>query len=193
VTGAPDGQLGLFPEDDARPRDVPAPATACRPGVQWRPGYSEDPPRPGMIYSGACGCGWEGPDHLGENAAVEDAHDHAWPGWRDQPLMPPVPHDDAEATAWLARARRVYPRGWLDSGGPVRTARVSPIGCRHHRSHLWNGFDMGVLSGTAARPEGSPPTLARQPDGLPLRGRTRPGHGTAQGTGRAGDARRGLF
>lgn len=151
-------QPGLFPEDAVRPEPAPRAAPACQPGVQWRPGHDEDPPQRGMIYNGTCrGCKWEGPDQPHENAAVEDAHDHAWPGWRDQPLMPPAPMEDT--AGWLARAKRIYPAGWVDNGGPIRTVRPHQIAGRHHRSHLWDGFDMGVVlgqSGSARRQGGAP-------------------------------------
>jgi Family of unknown function (DUF6349) len=35
-----------------------------------------------LLFRGACrGCDWEGEPRDEENAAAEDACDHAWPGW----------------------------------------------------------------------------------------------------------------
>jgi hypothetical protein len=161
MTKVPPGQPGLFAEDvppGARPAARPGPG--CRPGIGWRPARPPDPPRPHLLYQGSCyGCDWKGPERPAENPAVEDAHDHAWPGWRSLPLMPSVPCNDAAAAAWLARARRVYPVGWVDGGGPVRTLRGSPVTGRHHESGLWGGYSMGVVLAPPAAQQGgaSPP------------------------------------
>ncbi|MFC7928769.1 DUF6349 family protein [Streptomyces cinereoruber] len=71
-------------------------------------------------FRGGClHCDWEGPVHRGDgygdgdNAAIEDAHDHAFPGWRTLPSV--------AAGSW-SRWRRLtslYPAGWVDQGAPV--------------------------------------------------------------------------
>ncbi|WP_442922066.1 DUF6349 family protein [Microbispora sp. ATCC PTA-5024] len=44
------------------------------------------------IKRGAClGCEWEGPDRSRETEAVEDAHDHVWPGWNCPPVRWSLP------------------------------------------------------------------------------------------------------
>ncbi|HYB35296.1 MAG TPA: DUF6349 family protein [Mycobacterium sp.] len=46
-----------------------------------------------IVYRGAClHCDWEGPLRDCENTAAEDAHDYAWSGWRDLPLVPRPPN-----------------------------------------------------------------------------------------------------
>ena len=70
----------------------------CSPTVLSRDHW---PRRPHLEYRGAClGCGWVSPrTHLlqagGENAAVEDAHDHTHPGWRDLPVVAALPSIDS--------------------------------------------------------------------------------------------------
>lgn len=101
-----------------------------------------------MLYRGACrGCDWEAPGyHDSENAAAEDAVDHAWPGWRDLPVVKGQPYDHKAEQRWLARVIAQYPAGWLEAGGPIRTARASSLGCRHVPNRLCTGgYDMAVL------------------------------------------------
>ncbi len=112
------------------------------------------------VYRGCClGCDWEGPVRVGENAAVEDACDHAYPGWRALPVLPQVPGGDRAVKTWLEKAKAVYPPGWIEAGGPVRTARTPP-GTRHHLAPAWGGYDMGV------------PAAAPDSEGKPTGGRT---------------------
>ncbi len=103
-----------------------------------------------LMYRGAClgiDCDWEGEPHpLNENAAVEDAMDHAWPGWRDVPIVPRVPFAANNATEqkWLNKVTPLYPEGWIENGGPIRTQREK-YGTRHHGPAIpCGGYDMGV-------------------------------------------------
>lgn len=104
----------------------------------------------GGVYRGAClHCTWEGPLRDEENTAAEDAHDHAWPGWRDLPLVPRRP--DAAVTRkqtssalrrWIDQVNAVYPTGWLESGGPIRTRRHT-VGTRHVPNRTgFGGYDL---------------------------------------------------
>lgn len=98
-----------------------------------------------LMYRGACRhCDWEGEPHAAENPAAEDACDHAWPGWRDLPVVPPVPEERTKRAAWIDRARELHPTGWLEDGGPIRTARTGH-GTRHvpHRTPF-GGYDLAV-------------------------------------------------
>ncbi len=104
-----------------------------------------------LRYRGACcGCDWEGPSRPGENPAVEDACDHAWPGWRDVPIVPAWPSDMKRQERWLATVVPQYPAGWLEAGGPIRTLRQL-MGTRHNATFAtpWGGYDMAVLAGAA--------------------------------------------
>jgi hypothetical protein len=108
----------------------------------------------GRCYRGACrnpACNWESGPVEDENEAAEAAMDHAWPGWRDVPIVPRWPgHGTSKAAkaadaAWQAKAIGLYPADWLDLGGPVRTYRTPPS-VRHRGDYAtpWGGYDMGV-------------------------------------------------
>jgi hypothetical protein len=85
----------------------------------------------GLVYRGACQhCDWEGEVRDAENGAAEDAHDHAWPGWRELPIVPRRPENQKAQPTWIERVSAVYPIGWLESGGPIRTVRQK-YGTRH--------------------------------------------------------------
>lgn len=87
--------------------------------------------------------GQEGPAGDIENAAAEDAHDHAWPGWRELLLVPRRPEAGTSTKQkssmarwvdnvgrWINNVGDLYPPGWLAAGGPIRTARGGS-GTRH--------------------------------------------------------------
>ncbi|WP_188303170.1 DUF6349 family protein [Streptomyces sp. CBMA123] len=79
-------------------------------------------------FRGGClACGWEGPVHRGDgygdgdNQAVEEAHDHAFPGWRTLPPLTTVEDRSAlprDRGRWAQLTSR-YPSGWLDQGAPL--------------------------------------------------------------------------
>jgi hypothetical protein len=107
----------------------------------------------GMVSRGACLlCDWEGPVRDTTNEAVEDAHDHCWPGWRDLPVVARVPEDRKKRTAWITYVNSLYPAGWLEQGGPIRTARVGQLmnfGMMYGDRHIpdrtgFGGYDLGV-------------------------------------------------
>jgi hypothetical protein len=100
----------------------------------------------GHVYRGACtGCQWEGPDRQDQNEGVEDAHDHAWPDWRDLPVLTRWPYERKAQVRWLESATVAYPAGWLEAGGPIRTWR-EPMGTRHTTvAGAPFGYDLGVL------------------------------------------------
>lgn len=106
----------------------------------------------GIVRRAFCECGWSSSTFADENEAVEEWHDHAWPGWRDLPVVPAEvrPHaggflgsDDkaarARARAWVAER---YPAEWQWPGAPVLTERTPP-GTRHVPGYSpWGGFDI---------------------------------------------------
>jgi hypothetical protein len=87
-----------------------------------RPGTRDDEFRGGCLH-----CDWEGPAHRGDrwgeadNSAIEDAHDHAFPGWRTLPSITKV------KDRWeIPRNQRLwnqltalYPAGWVERGAPL--------------------------------------------------------------------------
>lgn len=93
-----------------------------------------------------------------ENAAVEGWHDHAFPGWRDLPVVPARLRNIGEiglskaARKWVEQR---YPTSMQVVGAPVITER-SGIGTRHVPGRSpWSGYD---ISDTAVdpRPERDP-------------------------------------
>lgn len=125
--------------------------------VDTRPhGHGEAGPG-GLWKRGAClGCTWEGPIHavgsyrLGdERAAVEDAHDHAIPWWRDLPIVE-RPHQNngryvKKSVEALAEQYEVAIPGCTDHPMcPIRTWR-DPGATRHHSDGALGGYDLGTL------------------------------------------------
>jgi hypothetical protein len=112
-----------------------------------------------LMYRGACrGCDWEGDPRDGENAAAEDACDHAWPGWRDVPVVPRVPDDRKRRAAWVERFAARYPTNWIADGGPIRTRRGG-LGIRHVPGRTpFGGYDLAADDGDV------PDTAPRQLD-----------------------------
>jgi hypothetical protein len=105
-----------------------------------------------LMYRGACRhCEWEGTPTDHESTASEDANDHAFPGWRDLPVVPRYPvgsfgpaQRERVAAKWLDTVRPMLPAGWLEAGGPVRTKRCG-VGTRHVPGGTpCGGYDMAA-------------------------------------------------
>ncbi|MFI9591129.1 DUF6349 family protein [Nonomuraea sp. NPDC052265] len=111
-----------------------------------------------MRYRSHCGgCGDEGPVRSRENEAAEDGCDHAYPGWRDLPVMEHRPYEGKPLARWQEECRRVYPAGWFERQGPVREYR-NPGGTRHVPGYApGGGYCMAVLR---QRPQPNHPTPA---------------------------------
>jgi len=99
-----------------------------------------------LMYRGACrGCDWEGEPHEEENTAAEDACEHAWPGWRELPVVPAVPDKGTTRARWIEDVAALYPPGWLEDGGPIRTSRRHS-GTRHVPSRTpFGGYDLAAV------------------------------------------------
>ncbi|GAA1768592.1 DUF6349 family protein [Nonomuraea bangladeshensis] len=123
------GMWGIYfghPGANARGDDFPSTAPEHRPTLLAR---VVDEPSWHQLYRGAClGCDWEGETRQSGGDAVEDAHDHAWPGWRDLPAVKPPKSNHAR---WLVEVGRAYPPGWLEAGGPIVTVRADSRFSRH--------------------------------------------------------------
>lgn len=100
------------------------------------------------LHRGAClGCSWEGSDRRRTDEAVEDAHDHTHPGWRDLPAIP-----ERRGRHWLTHARRLYPDGWFDQGGPIRTVRTGIEKQHKPGAAPGGGYDLAVQPPRATVP-----------------------------------------
>jgi len=97
-----------------------------------------------------------------ENSAVECWHDHAFPGWRDLPILPARLRDSEKVG--LSKAARKwadqhYPASMQVVGAPVITER-NGIGTRHVPGRSpWGGYD---ISSTAVGPRRELGTRRRQ-------------------------------
>ncbi|MDP9843332.1 DUF6349 family protein [Streptosporangium lutulentum] len=114
-----------------------APTGECRFSVHYRTVVRPEPFEPTVAdpdyhlrYWYSCACGDVGPLRSRENDSAEDGCDHAYPGWRDMPVMESRPYEGKPLARWEAAARVAYPPGWFDRGGPVREYRT-PGGNRH--------------------------------------------------------------
>jgi hypothetical protein len=138
------------------------PADRCLPTVEInRPEEGHN------VYRSRClGCGHRGSERASENEASEGGQDHAFPGWRDLPVVasPPTgdgsPKQQAERMAkWVASVTPLLPQGWLERGGPIRTHRKSP-GNRHVPSRApGGGYDMATDEVAGAEREPLQPEL----------------------------------
>ncbi|MBJ7287579.1 DUF6349 family protein [Williamsia sp.] len=89
------------------------------------------------------GCDWEADtDYLNSDHAIADAHDHAFPGWRESPLvLDPQPMNPKPLAKWQAKVIDLYggdrPNGWpIISPRPGGGNRSVP--CRSP----FGGYDM---------------------------------------------------
>ncbi|MEU9887971.1 DUF6349 family protein [Sphaerisporangium sp. NPDC051011] len=156
---------------DARPDPAPEMSRTCRVYVQYRSVKNGEPAEPTVAnpdrrlrYQSQCGgCGHQGPERSSENTAAEDGCDHAYPGWRDMPVMEHRPHEDKKAIArWEKEARAAYPAGWFDRQGPVREYRT-PGGTRHVPGMgPGGGYCMAVLRTPPPKPR-TPTRAVQQP------------------------------
>jgi hypothetical protein len=125
-----------------------APGPGCQPTVLARYSRTRE-----SVYRGACfGCSWTGGDRDNSNVAVEDAHDHTHPGWRDLPVFT-MPRRTSEPSKDRVRLQRfakeivgLVPSDWPERCGPVRAWRDSPIASRHVPGYSpWGGYEMAVV------------------------------------------------
>ena len=114
-----------------------------------------------LVYKGMCTrCDWEAEHYWDdENRAAEDALDHAWPGWRDLPVLEHPPYADVggksaekDKKRWLDYANRLYPPGWIEQGGPIKTPRKANSTRHVPNRSGWGGYNVGVLWESEERP-----------------------------------------
>ncbi|MFC4244990.1 DUF6349 family protein [Gryllotalpicola reticulitermitis] len=98
-----------------------------------------------LLYRAIChNCAWH---HDGTESQIVAAwHDHAWPGWRELPIIPitiaKTDDQNRPTTKCLEWITEHYPTDWQTSGAPVITERV-PHGTRSVPGRSpWSGFDL---------------------------------------------------
>jgi hypothetical protein len=102
-----------------------------------------------LMYQVICqDCKWHAIT-TSENAAVEAWHEHAFPHWRDLPIMPiklqPRDWNAKPTTRMIAWIETNYPFEHRIGGAPLRTARTG-IGTRHVGGRSpFGGYDLGTL------------------------------------------------
>ncbi|MFB9476914.1 DUF6349 family protein [Nonomuraea salmonea] len=131
---------------DAIERDGgdPNPASVADPGYHLR------------YWASCSGCGHETPLRSTENAAAEDGCDHAYPGWRNKPVMEYHPYDGKKLQKWQEAVRRVYGDAWLDRSGPVREARTGAASRHVPEFAPGGGYLMAVMCDRPAAPKPDP-------------------------------------
>jgi hypothetical protein len=103
-------------------------------------------PLPGhLMHQAICAsCRWH---HISpsERDAVEAWHDHAFPGWRDLPILPGNLRwdDDTKVRAWIDQN---YPAGWHRDGVPIRTHRAANSSRPVENRSPFGGFDIGHVT-----------------------------------------------
>lgn len=104
----------------------------------------------GWVYRAACEpCGWSSDVLDDDHAVVAAWHDHAWPGWRDLPVVDRRPSGAADAredskrgARWVEKVESQYPAGWGRPGAPVVTARADGATRDMPNGSPWGGFDL---------------------------------------------------
>ena len=108
-----------------------------------------------LVYRSICEhCGFHSEVYANEAAAVVDGLDHAYPGWRDSPIVPPCRAGaDKKATSrWEATVREAY--GERRRGWPIITGRDGPGTRSVEGRSPWKGYDVSdaTLEQYPARP-----------------------------------------
>ncbi|MFB7828880.1 DUF6349 family protein [Streptomyces hydrogenans] len=105
------------------------------------------------IHRGAClACSWEGESRRRRDEAIEDAHDHTHPGWRDLPIFDRSPTGKGAAT-WAQHIRAVYPGGWFEASGPLRLYVDPPFDRHEAGAAPGGGFILYTARPKKDRPE----------------------------------------
>lgn len=112
-------------------------------------------------------CGWHTPIFVGRDRNLEAMWlDHAFPGWRDLPVIaesvperPSTAADKAKYARWLARVEENEPDGWGRPGAPIITRPGDTVATRSVPGRSpWGGFDVAQLTSQLERPASPTPT-----------------------------------
>ena len=115
-----------------------------------------DPDHPRREYNShtravCADCGWHTPiiTEPGRNLQAMWL-DHAYPGWRDLPVIPELSPERTSSAAsqakyarWLERVEDLYPDGWGIPGAPIITRAGDTVSTRSVPGRSpWGGFDV---------------------------------------------------
>ena len=143
--------------EDEFPAGEPWPK--CTPVVEDRHRPTEPGDLRHLEYRGAClGCGWAGDTVATEQAALEAAHDHVYPRWRELPVQGRCPQQSGASDSprnvkhrqvWMGRLNAERdrlgfgPEYHLGTGAPLLTHRAR-MASRSHWVHEFGGYDICV-------------------------------------------------
>lgn len=95
----------------------------------------------GDVYRTVCApCGWASDVLAREDEAIWAWHDHAWPGWRELPVVEHV----LTARNWVRRVEDAYPVGWGILGAPMITDRTGRADRSLPGRSPWFGWDLAA-------------------------------------------------
>ena len=97
-----------------------------------------------LYRAGCLKTGWTGEPHRDKMLALAEGLDFGWPGWWSMPIVNRM--NVGKEHAWAETIARMYPPGWFETGGPVRTNRASHDTEPHAGQAPGGGWDVaGVL------------------------------------------------
>lgn len=81
------------------------------------------------------------------NTVTEAWNDHAWPGWRDLPIVPlgVITRGPGSAKQLRKWVEQNYPAEWQTPGAPVRTERESPMNRNVPGGSPFGGHDLAKV------------------------------------------------
>lgn len=103
------------------------------------------------LHRMVCECEWVSGISESESAVIWEWHDHAWPGWRDLPVVPKDVRPmgggiTAKTKAPYAWVLERYPADFRRPGAPIITERASG-GTRHVPGYSpWGGYDLAAVT-----------------------------------------------
>lgn len=103
----------------------------------------------GHVYRAVCECRWVSPIGRAEAETVVAWHDHAWPGWRELPVVPEsVERRDEKGRptkALLAWVEANVPEEWQRPGAPLVSERESLATRCVPGYSPWGGWDIAAV------------------------------------------------
>jgi len=102
--------------------------------------------------SGCTACGWTSQSRDSYVLALGEGLDHAFPDWWKQPIVNRA-KAGSDKGEWGRNVARMYPPGWFETGGPVRTHRFGYDSDPEAGGAPGGGWDMPGTHETKERTE----------------------------------------